>query len=56
MSLKIKESHQKYIDQLGLKEEQGIELIGALECIVESLLNKKYMLEGSSANKNLVTY
>jgi hypothetical protein len=44
--------YQKYIEQLGLTEEQGKELIGALQCIVESLLNKKYMLEYNHELKN----
>lgn len=37
--------YQKYIDRLGLTQEQGEELIGALQNIAESLLDKKYMLE-----------
>ena len=40
--------YEEHIQQLGLKEEQGKELIGALQCIVESLLNKKFMLDGAN--------
>lgn len=48
MSSKINRQYEDYIKQLGLSEEQGKELIGALQAIIESLLNKKYLLE----NKN----
>lgn len=40
-------SETKYRDrlrELGLTEEQGKDLIAALQSIAESLLNKKYML------------
>lgn len=36
--------YRAHLRALGLTEEQGKDLIGALQCIAESLLNKKYML------------
>ena len=38
------EKYRKHIDKLGLSDEQAVELIGALQCIAENLLDKKYML------------
>lgn len=43
--------YQAYIERLGLTEEQGQELMGALQCIIESLLTKKYMLEPKDGAK-----
>jgi hypothetical protein len=36
--------YREQLAQLGLTSEQGKELIGALTCIIESLLTKKYMI------------
>lgn len=43
MSSKVSK-YRQHIQALGLTDEQGQELIGAIECIIESLLDKKYML------------
>lgn len=38
------EKYRLHLRSLNLTEQQERELIGAVQCIVESLLNKKYML------------
>ncbi len=38
------EKYRAHIRSLGLSQQQENEMIGALLCIVESLLDKKYML------------
>lgn len=46
------EKYRVYIEKLGLNDEESTDLIGAIQCIVESLLNKKYMI-GGFENENL---
>lgn len=45
MSSETNRQYENYIKQLGLTEEQGKDLIGALQCLIENLLDKKYLLE-----------
>ncbi len=44
------EKYKQYTDQFGLTEQEAGELIGALQCIAESLLNKKYILNPHERN------
>lgn len=36
--------YRKHFEKLKLTDEQGENLVGALECIIESLLSKKFGL------------
>jgi len=44
-ALEKQEEYKELIAELKLTKEEEIELIGALQSIAESILNKKFMLE-----------
>lgn len=50
MSSKVEE-YLQYTNQLGLTENEGKDLIGAIQLIAESILNKKYMLDVEHDNE-----